>query len=177
MHDYTTNFYDFVEHHGNALGAIVGGHGAAPAAGRATRAANASYLETTGKDCEQKPDEEKYVLHAVGCRSWFCKRCCLGRGLALRKRLTHHFHFLKNRAQLLRWVRGFYFPEATIIAVRTFFNPTQLGIAFGTRHTQIVDVESQQFVGILRRKMPGVRYVTGVDNQWLDAYFPRMCAW
>lgn len=92
-------------------------------------------------------------------------------------RVTNHYQFLKDRAQLLKWVRGFYFPEAKIIAVRTFFNPTHLGVAFSNRHAQIDDAVSQRIVSILKRKMPRVRYVTGIDNQWLEAYFPGMCAW
>src|SRR5436190_297848 len=100
--DGNTNFYDFVELHGKAWENVgVGGTGASPAEGGDPRPANASYLETSEKDSGGKnTEQERYVLHAVGCRSWFCPYCCIGRGLAFRKRLIEVVSTFKG---LLMW--------------------------------------------------------------------------
>jgi hypothetical protein len=52
-------------------------------------AAVSAYLETVFKDCDgsRRGSAVRYEVAACGCRSWFCRHCCCGRGLSLRERL------------------------------------------------------------------------------------------
>jgi len=86
--DDTTSIWDVMERQ-SALVA-VGAVGAEPPGREARPAAACSpYLESTGKDCDGRKirGAVNYEVCACGCRSWFCKHCCRGRGLALRGRL------------------------------------------------------------------------------------------
>lgn len=60
-----------------------------------------SYLETKGNTVDGPTAETPgYVVHACGCKSWFCERCCLSLGLSLRSRLTET---IKKFESLMMW--------------------------------------------------------------------------
>jgi hypothetical protein len=70
------------------------------------------YLESGGKYCEkvslnevelkweERKKEEKYEVVPCGCRSRFCKNCCIGLGLSLRERLLPVLETFKG---LMMW--------------------------------------------------------------------------
>lgn len=92
-------------------------------------------------------------------------------------RVAHHYNFLPDRSKLSIWVRGFYFPAAKMIAVRTYFYPATPDECFNVNHGRIDDVVSGRIVKLLKAKLTRTKFVTGVDNDWLDSKFPRLCEW
>ncbi|HLL89103.1 MAG TPA: hypothetical protein VK324_07345 [Tepidisphaeraceae bacterium] len=86
-------FHDFAARVRPALASANGGAcRGARGAGSGTAAGPSGYLEPDQKDCDGSSsnhhDEPTYEIACVGCRSWFCKDCCTGRGLTLRERLV-----------------------------------------------------------------------------------------
>jgi len=86
-----------------AVFAAPGGEGRElRAAGPRPAARPSTYLAIPRKDCdqEQRDEEKRYEVAACGCRCWFCPRCCVGRGLVLRRRLIP---VLQTFTGLLMW--------------------------------------------------------------------------
>jgi hypothetical protein len=93
--------------------------------------------------------------------------------------VIHHYEFLgKARLpQFNEWVRGFYFPRARLLAVRTYFDPRNPLDEFDASYRDLDEQISHHVVNLLRPILPRVRFVTGVDNAWLENRFPRLCQW
>jgi hypothetical protein len=97
--DDTTSIWDVMAARA-AVGslAVADGEAGEPReAGTRPAVAASSYLAISGKDCdgekrERREKEKRYEVAACGCRSWFCPRCCVGRGLSLRQRLIPILH-------------------------------------------------------------------------------------
>ena len=94
-------------------------------------------------------------------------------------RVIHHYEFLgKARMyQFNEWVRGFYFPKARLVAVRTYFNHHDPYDTFDAAYQKLNERISQHVVKLLRTILPTARFVTGVDNNWLETRFPGLCQW
>ena len=105
----SSSIYDVIE--GMALTGRerVGG---SPAPAAAQDVVLPDYLESGRKHCEkeepneielewkEEKEEEKYEVVPCGCRSRFCKHCCVGLGLSLRERLLP---VLETFTGLLMW--------------------------------------------------------------------------
>jgi hypothetical protein len=79
-----SSFFDFVQHvHASTADGERAG-GAAPAA-----AGGSLYLEQDRNTVTERSERgrEWIEVRSCGCRSWFCERCCLPRGIELKRRL------------------------------------------------------------------------------------------
>lgn len=98
MKQHNKTFFETIEQIYSASGV---GQGEAEAASPPARRASSSYLESDGKHCDgEKKEQEKYEIACVGCRSRFCRYCCVGLGLALRSRLMPILESFKG---LMMW--------------------------------------------------------------------------
>jgi hypothetical protein len=109
----TEQYFDFIDRLAalSAGGAGQPGRRPAPAAEVASDVPP-SYLEIGGKHCEKRInnqpapgevfqcEEAHYEVVGCGCRSRFCKQCCVGLGLTLRERLVP---ILETFNGLLMW--------------------------------------------------------------------------
>jgi hypothetical protein len=94
-------------------------------------------------------------------------------------RVIHHHEFLgkPGMPQFNQWVRGFYFPDAKLLAVRTYFDPRDPLDEFDSVYRLLDQRVSDHVVRLLLPCLPSAKAVTGVDNAWLENRFPRLCQW
>ena len=93
-------------------------------------------------------------------------------------RVIHHYELLgKQRTQLSDWVRGFYFPKPRLLVVRTYFAPKDPLDDFNAAYRELDERVSEQIVFLLGQHLRDARFATGVDNNWLENRFPRLCQW